>query len=74
MHIFTAVLFLGFAIKMHMDSKDANDTGCESLDEAKDAVRDTSKRVRLQKHTLNTGFDCLDTRPFFGPRLVIFLL
>ena len=45
LHIFTAVLFVGFAIKMHLDSKDASAAGCESLDEAKDAVRDTNKKV-----------------------------
>ena len=47
LHVFTALLFLGFAVKMYMDSRDANAAGCESLDEAKDAVQGTTKKKRV---------------------------
>jgi len=57
LHIITAVLFLGFAVKMYWDSKDANAAGCESLDEAKDAVRGTSKRAKVTNaHLFMTAF------------------
>lgn len=44
LHVFTALLFMGFAVKMYIDSKDASAKGCESLDEAKDAVQGTTKK------------------------------
>jgi len=44
LHVITATLFMGFSAKMYWDSKDASTETCESLDEAKDACRDASKR------------------------------